>query len=226
MNQQRTKSVRNNKFVHPGLIRLFPALVLLLLVLPAYAKYGGSGTLADPYKIATAEQLYDIGNHQEDWDHGKCFKLVADIDLSAYKNVPFTPIGPVYGPTGVYEDRWFNGVFDGDGHTISNFTYHSPNFNDVGLFGTIHGEVKNLGLVNVDVSRRENVGGLAGGMGGGYRFLVSNCYMTGRVSGQNEVGGLIKHVYGRIHNCYATTDVSGDTLIGGLVGRADENHRP
>jgi hypothetical protein len=58
MNPQRTKSARNIKFVHSRLVGLFSSLVLLLLALPAYAKYGGgSGTLAEPYKIATAEQL-------------------------------------------------------------------------------------------------------------------------------------------------------------------------
>jgi len=224
MNLQKSKSVRNSNFAHSRLLRLFPPLVLLLLVLPAYAKYGGgTGTLADSYKIATPEQLYDIGKHEEDWD--KCFKLVADIDLSAYKNVPFNPIGTGYGPDGVPEyGRWFRGVFDGDGHTISNFTHHSPNFNDVGLFGTIVGEVKNLGLVNVDVSGHERVGGLAGVtlQGGGYPGDVSNCYVTGRVSGQNDVGGLVGRSGGRIHNCYSTAEVSGDYYrIGGLVGGND-----
>jgi len=143
MSTQSTNSANDSSFMNPRLMGLLLVIVPLYLALPGYAKYGGgSGTQADPYKIATPEHLYDIGKHEEDWD--KCFKMTADIDLAAYKNVQYSPIGIEYG-------RWFVGVFDGDGHTISNFTYNAQTQN-VGLFGFIHGTVKNVGLINVDVS--------------------------------------------------------------------------
>mgnify|MGYP001570003798 CR=1 FL=1 len=181
MNPQKTNSVRNSKSMNSWLFRLSLASVLLFSAMPASAKYGGgSGALGDPYLIATPEQLYDIGKHEEDWD--KFFKLTADIDLSAYKGIQYNPIGIEYG-------RWFLGVFDGDGHTISNFTFHSQTLN-VGLFGFVHGTVKNVGLISVDVSGYQNVGGVAGNAlrGGGNPGLISNCYVTGRVSGQYDVG--------------------------------------
>lgn len=212
MYTQRINSEKNSEPVHRPAFKLWLAFMPLFLVLPAHAKYGGgTGTQADPFEIETAEHLNDIGNHEEDWD--KHFRLTADIDLSAYTGLQFNQIGVGY--------QWpFRGLFDGDGHTISNFTYHS-NLGDAGLFGHIQGTVRNLGLMNVDVSGTENVGGLAGIMVGG---TVSNCYVKGGVSGHNDVGGLIgRPMVASINNCYSMAEVSGDYRIGGLVGLNDGN---
>ncbi|MHC4207199.1 MAG: hypothetical protein ACYSTT_21295, partial [Planctomycetota bacterium] len=92
-------------------------LCVLFLTLPAYSQYGsGSGTAEDPYLIYTAEQMNAIGAEPNDWD--KHFKLMADIDLSVYTGTDFNVIGYGLFPA-------FSGVFDGNGHTISNFTYSS-----------------------------------------------------------------------------------------------------
>jgi len=169
----------------------------------------GSGTEANPYLIDTPEQLNAIGIFPCEWAWDKHFRLMADIDCSMYKDVPFNPVGVGY--------RWpFMGVFEGNGHTISNFTYHS-NLADAGLFGNLTGEVRNLGLIDVDVSGAWNVGGLAGSMGG----IVSNCYVTGRVSGHYDVGGLAGRPNGSFQNCYSMAEISGDCRVGGLVGLND-----
>jgi len=86
------------------------------------AKYGGgTGEPNDPYLIYTAEQLDDIGAEPNDWD--KHFKLMADIDLSAYEGTDFNIIG--YWVQWYFPDNMpFTGVFDGNGHRISNFTYN------------------------------------------------------------------------------------------------------
>jgi hypothetical protein len=212
MDSQRTDERARNRSVYPLLFGLCPVLVLLFTV-RGYAKYdGGSGTPTDPYRIATPEQLYDISDHKEDWD--KCFKLTADINLSTYTARPFKPIGLDYGTP-------FAGTFDGGGHKISNFTYRSEG-PSTGLFGHVGyvATVKNLGLINVTVSGLENVGGLAGGVQGPLG-TIANCYVTGRVSGKNFVGGLTGRPNGRIYNCYSMAEVSGDTCVGGLAGLND-----
>jgi hypothetical protein len=71
---------------------------------------GGTGEPDDPYRIATANDLNDIGNHVEDFN--KHFVMVNDIDLAEYTGTQFNIIGP-----------FFCGVVDGNGHAISNFTY-------------------------------------------------------------------------------------------------------
>jgi hypothetical protein len=71
-------------------------LTVSLLATTAQAKYGGgTGTAEDPYLIYTAEQMNTIGLNKEDWD--KHFKLMADLDLSAYKGSSFNRIG-LYDP--------------------------------------------------------------------------------------------------------------------------------
>ncbi len=73
-------------------------------------------------------------------------------------------------------------------------------------------------LCNINGSSKgSRVGGLIG-----YNFNnspVDNCYATGTVSGNNEVGGLIgKNQTTTVSNCYATGAVSGAKSIGGLLG--------
>ena len=70
---------------------------------------GGTGEPNDPYRISTPNDLNDIGNHAEDND--KYFVMVDDINLAQYTGTQFNIIDS------------FRGVFDGNGHSISNFTY-------------------------------------------------------------------------------------------------------
>ena len=76
--------------------------VVCLLSVSVYGKYGGgSGTAEDPYQIWTAEEMQAIGAEPNDWD--RHFKLMADIDLSAFGADEFNIIG-----TAIYDyyDEW------------------------------------------------------------------------------------------------------------------------
>jgi hypothetical protein len=174
---------------------------------------GGSGTEADPYQIWTAEQMNEVGFCEEDWD--KHFRLMADIDLSAYTGTSFNIIGN--------DTNRFTGVFDGNGRTISNLTYISNN-SYIGMFGCVgvSGQIKDLGLIdiNVDAVVSEYVGGLAGRNYG----TITNCYASGSVAGHDAIGGLCgENDHGTISNCYATSSVTGTGSTwrgnGGLCGR-------
>ena len=198
-------------------------MMLCLLSGVVQAQYGGgSGTAEDPYLIYTPEQMNTIGLNNEDWD--KHFRLMADIDLSAYKGSSFNRIGfydpwvfPPVPPT------WrppFSGTFDGDGHTISGFTYivdaREPlaprdwrGDENVGLFGYVKGpaaSIRNLGLIEPNVGpaatcseRIEVVGALVGYLAQG---TIENCYVRGgTVSGDRQVGGLVGTSAGRILRC-------------------------
>ncbi len=188
--------------------------------LPAQAQYGGgSGTANDPYLIYTAEQMNAIGLHEEDWD--KHFKLMEDIDLSAFTGTDFNMIGYFVSRE---DNKPFTGVFDGNDHTISNFSYTSGFFGDhfIGLFGyagETNMEIKDLGLIdpNVNAGTKRGVGSLVGQMEYG---AITNCYvLNGNVSGNTMVGGLAGRTYfNTITDCYVDAAVSGFTKIGGLVG--------
>jgi hypothetical protein len=207
----------------------------------AQAKYGGgSGTASDPYLIYTAEQMNAIGVNPGDFN--KHFKLMADIDLSAYTGTDFNIIGDW--------DNAFTGVFDGNGHTISNFTYTSTGRDDIGLFGCVgsfweKGKIEDLGLINpnVDAGTGNDVGSLVGDLqdgtitncyvaggsvsgdtwvgglvGNTWEGAIVNCYSTARVSGAMDVGGLVGNSWSTITNCYAAGSVSGEWFVGGLIG--------
>ncbi|UCD51995.1 MAG: hypothetical protein JSW27_05020, partial [Phycisphaerales bacterium] len=173
----------------------------------------GTGTEEDPYLIYTAEELNLTGWGLCDLD--KHFRLMADIDLSAYAAADFNIIG-----VGAYHP--FTGVFDGNGHVIANFSYGSARTGGIGLFAQIsdpNAEVKNLGLIvpRVHVPEDGVVGALVGNLISG---RVANCHVDGgMVSASHSVGGLVGCVReGEIADCHSTGSVVGGRNTGGLVG--------
>jgi len=174
--------------------------------------FTGSGTFADPYQISTAEQMNSIGLYPCRWS--KYFKLMADLDLSAYTGDQFNIIGSYA------DDKPFTGVFDGNARKISNFTYNSSGVDDAALFAYVEtpGQIKNLGLINVNVSGDGyDAAGLVAYNVGGY---VANCYATGVVTGSAyDNGGLVGYnLYGNVTDCYALTTLNVTGRAGGFAG--------
>ena len=142
---------------------------------------------------------------------------MADVDLE----------GTDWSPIGFYE-----GVFDGNGHTIANMTIDTDFVTNVGLFSELDGlaVVRNLGLTGVSVTVTSNVvsnvsvGGLAGVNVG----TVSNSYAKGQITVTREeafaisnAGGLVGNNTGAITASYAAVTVTasmGAPNAGGLVG--------
>ncbi len=206
------------------------AAFVLTILSAASAQYGGgAGTPEDPYQIWTPEQMNAIGAEPNAWD--KHFKLMADIDLSAYDGKDGRPAFNIIAAdvsamkSGSQQDL-FSGVFDGNGHKISNFTHTSSDrYRYAGLFGYVggpRGEIRNLGLIDatVEVGDGFSVGVLAGTN----TSVMIHCYTTGSVSGTRHcVGGLAGYNYGAVIGCYSTVSVGGDgSSAGGLVGLNDE----
>jgi hypothetical protein len=181
------------------------------------AKYsGGTGEPNNPYRIATAEDLNDIGNHVEDFN--KCFVMVNDVNLSEY-------IGTEFNIMGTNPTTPFTGVFDGNDRKIYNFNYSVDDLSvPLGLFAFAAGddsEIRNLGLVepNVVAPGVRDTGALVGYLGWG--CTIKNCYVErGFVSGLYNVGGLVgSNFEGTILNCWTSGSVTGMLgTVGGLVG--------
>ena len=122
------------------------------------------------------------------------------------------PIGSV--------DEPFNRVFDGNGFTISGLYINRPQSTYVGLFSVSHSEIKNIGLLDVNIIGGNRVGGLVGRNGTGANII--NSYVTGAVTGTDfTTGGLVGSHYGSILNSYANGTVSGSILVGGLIGYSE-----
>ncbi len=173
----------------------------------------GDGTSDSPYQIATLNNLYWITQHSESWS--SYFIQMSDIDASVTSTWNGGSGFPVIGSYSID----FTGNYDGLGHVISNLYIKGATV--TGLFRNTGSPsvIKNLGLVNEEISGVGQTGGLIGNNGA--NTTVSNCFTTGTVSGTSTVGGLIGYSYTNalIENCYSTCTVNSDGgYDGGLVG--------
>ena len=145
------------------------------------------------------------------------------MDNDSYRilsNKPTWTTGNGWEPIGD-SNRFFNAIFDGNGHTISNLIISRRGTTHIGLFGRTgtSAEIANLGLLDLNTTGQTSVGGLVGGNEG----RITNSYATGTVSGTGDrfIGGLVGGSSGMITNSYATGSVVGTastSAIGGLVG--------
>jgi hypothetical protein len=169
--------------------------------------YSGSGTEAQPYLIANADDLLCLSRRTPDWS---ChFILTADIDLD----------GLNFSSSLIAHGSSFTGAFNGNDHIIKNLTITANNH--VGLFYRLGygSHVTNLGLEDCDVQGTMYVGGFCGINEDGN---ITNCYSTGSVIGNGDyVGGLCGlcgYSGGSITSCYSTGSVTGNKYVGGLCG--------
>ena len=167
----------------------------------------GSGTRDDPVMIYDVDDLQDMNLSLS--GH---YALANDIDASATAG---WNDGAGFVPIGVRNDE-FTGSFDGHNHTITGL-YINRTDDNVGLFGYLDSPatVSNVGLVDADVTGRDNTGALVGFHEG----AIDNSYATGMVNGNRYVGGLIgASETGSVSNSHASVDVTGNEGIGGLAG--------
>ena len=181
------------------------------------------------YHITTAEQLAGLAqlvNTDPGTTNfaGKTFYLDNDLDLSGHE---WISIGT--GGGGTQSKYSFCGVFDGQGHVISNLYSHesyiknadeSHNLLRNALFGNVYNsEVKNLGVENAEIWIDQKDGSAAGKgilvdwMG---KSKITNCWTSGSIySGskiEKNIGGIVGvTVQGcTISGCYSTATLTGN----------------
>jgi hypothetical protein len=189
------------------------------------------GSVNNPLLIYTADDLNAIRQgvfgYSINFNLGANYRLMQDIDFldptnksKYYDNLGWDGLGT--------SALGFSGSFNGGMHVIKNLRINRPTSGNQGLFGADYGSsVKNLGLINVDITADANVGAFYGCIqgSGSNNIRLQNCYAMGVVKGTTSVGGLIGN-FGliastqEIKNCYSTVDVSGNISVGGLVGPA------
>ena len=176
------------------------------------AGFEEAGTEEDPYLIESLAELIAFRtsvNSGNDYQN-KYIKLACDIDLSQESS--WTPIGS-------YSDGVFCGMFDGDGHKISNLYIYAPEEDRIGFFRYTYSSavIKNLIFENVDITGKEYVGAITAA----YYGTVENCTVSGRVSGTKYVGGIAGEcdaVIGCVNNATVTAT---DSYVGGVVGECE-----
>ena len=179
------------------------------------------------FHITTAEQLAGIAtlvNAGTVTFEGKTIYLDNNIDLAG---IEWISIGTVRG--GDCPEYSFCGVFDGQGHVISNLYSHesdikgadeSHNLLRNALFGSVYnGEVKNLGVANAEIwidPKDDSAGGkgiLVDWMG---KSKITNCWTSGSIySGtkiEKNIGGIVGITMQgcTISGCYSTATLTGN----------------
>lgn len=173
------------------------------------------------------------------WAQGKykgqnniTFQLQNNIDMSGVDFQPF---------------QNFTGTFDGNGYAIRNL--HISGEDNVGLFSQLSGaaSVKNLALIDCEMTGRSFVGQMAGTLRGG---KIESCYAVRsmeaqqaspgaqQVSGRYAVGGIVgmmaavreSSADSGVWSCYTALNVQAERYCGGLAGLIsppfDTNNKP
>ncbi len=185
--------------------------------IPVAPTVGDGADYATAYEIASVGNLYWVTQNSTEWD--KYYTVTADIDLSdsltwdlddAEEPLPrgFSPIGTPTDP--------FTGWFDGGTFAITGL-FVDRTGTPTGLFGTVGelGEIININLVDVAITGDTSVGGLAGEMNG----TLTNCIVTGAVTGTaSHTGGIAGQGSGTIIKAEMSGTVTGGTYVGGILG--------
>ena len=136
-----------------------------------------------------------------------------DVDANDPNSYPsWTPIGGAYSAT-----------FEGNGHVVSRLTVSASG--TAGLFHTVSGAVRGLGLKDANVRSGGGFSDRLGALAGIVTGQVTDCWASGSVaasSGNLDVGGLAGFLNGanaRLATSYSTASVTGSQAVGGLVGR-------
>src|ERR1700733_13215135 len=139
-----------------------------------FSRSQGSGTSSDPYMIYSVSDAVGGLQYIPTESLSAYYELANNINAAETSSwnagAGFTPIGTSGSP--------FTGNFNGNNFTISNLFINLPATNYIGLFGVTNAStIKNVGLLNVNVTGAGYVGGLVGYNNNA--SLVDNSYVTG-----------------------------------------------
>ena len=191
------------------------------------------GTNWLPYYFAFEEAAQSMGCP----DRCIGYELRADLDFDtndsgdADSGDTYWKNGNGWVPIGD-EDDPFTATFEGNGHSITNLFIDRPDEDEIGLFGQFGAvptpvtgsisdrvdvglDIVDVGLIGVDITGRDKVGGLIGYAVGSETY---RSHASGRVAGRDAVGGLVGENRGGVYESYAAARVSGRNGVGGLVG--------
>ncbi len=158
----------------------------------------------------------------------KGYKLIRDLDFKDPESYRVGRVNPTWTtgagwqPVGKRSNP-FNGLFNGNAHTIANLRIHGVATDDSGLFGAVAdgARIENIGLLSVDVDVDNSAQGIfgVGALVGRNNGDVVNSYVIGgSVRGHSNVGGLVGRNERAVVNSYAHNAVTGSSRVGGLVG--------
>ena len=193
------------------LYTLLSLLIVLALAVPVWSTVVRAAT---PTPIWDWHDLNDIRN-----DLSGDYVLMNDLDstTTGYDELagPTANGGLGWQPIGTAVDP-FAGTFDGQVYEVRDLFVIRPDEDYVGLFGVIQGGgVANIGVVDVNVTGYDYIGGL---VGDNFEGSVTNSQSSGTVTGNSFVGGLVGISDGILSTSCSFVSVAGELWVGGLVG--------
>ncbi len=163
---------------------------------------GGNGSSAHPYQVATFDQLKNVGTKPSSY-----FVQTADISGN------LDTVNALFG-----EDNQFNGVYDGNGHTISQLRINE------GLFSYIEekGVVQNITFSECSVTSANGqpIGVLAVYNNGTVRSCTFDACVLNTQGGSSHVGAVCGHnnITGTITDCTVKNSTFQATKGGSYAG--------
>ena len=176
---------------------------------------------ATTFSLTSAEQLAGLAKLVDEGNSfaGKTVMLEVDMDLA---KISFDPIG---------DASPFEGVFDGQGHTISNmvqsgwdFGYEWGSYGSIGLFGEVKdATVKNLTVSGFDACiEGGDIGGITGCASGNCVFENITIQDSDFGTYNNGIGGIIGWS-GEGSYTFKNITIAEDVVLGGLWGSFDSS---
>lgn len=165
---------------------------------------GGTGTVGDPYQLATvADWVKLVADHASVVN----YRVMNDTDFKCY----------AWTPPGVMFDG-FKGSIDGDSKTLTNLSVSGAGADYKALIGYADASsISNLNLTHVGITGRNDVGGLIGTGRSG--TTVSNCTVSGTVTGSGmRVGLLAGSFYDSTASSVTITASHSAGLVSGTGG--------
>ena len=191
---------------------------------------GGSGTAADPYRIASAAELYWFAQYVNADHYDACAALVDEITVNERV---LTESGELVSDIDSLH-RWtaicnvsvsYTGTFNGNGHTISGLYCVGSHAEYIGLFGRVGngGVVKDVIIEDSYVEGVNSAGGVCNQNAG----EMNKCSFSGIVKtsaiGAPSVGGVCAVNSGKIIQCESSAAVTSRGNYGRAGGVCGEN---
>ena len=194
---------------------------------------GANGSEGQPWLIEDFADFQAFCDDEAKWAAGQYTRLEVDIDLN-----PDLPNRKTYSTAAIgadpnntnkitFDGIYYAGIFDGNDHSISNFTAITNN-NYVSLFSAIDniGKIKNLSISNLNITGEHYGSNYLAGLCSINNGIITNCYVSGSLAVISYSGGLCAENYGMIDACqssvYLTISNPGfgtSNYDGGICGR-------
>ena len=214
-------------------IMVFAVTVIIGIMLMGCSLFSTETTTTTEPFVVDTDNFIEINTvtDLQSIEMNKSYILMSDLDLYG---IDWTPLGSLDVP--------YQGIFDGNGHTISHLSINQVNEHANGLFGYLKGEVKDLNITNFFIKYDTDFLTYAGGLAGYLIGDVSNVTASGTISitnsGSNTFAGLLvgqsqalleqsTTVEDFTPNLLENNTVSGNIIVdsngygfvGGLVGK-------